>query len=135
MNNPMKLPTLLLIAATAAGCAGVNSKPKNAAHFDAWPAGTSPQEVGKRVAERFVVAPHPNFGRTNPPNSITYPETCTWYGALTFAQLSGDKGLTRKLVARFEPLFGDEKKLIPRPAHVDATVFGSVPLELHLQTK
>lgn len=135
MIIPMKLPIMLLIAAAAAGCAGVNSKSKHTEHFDAWPAGASPQEVGKRVAERFIATPHPNFGRTNPPNSITYPETCTWYGALTFAKLTGDQELTKQLIARFEPLFGAEKKLIPRPAHVDATVFGSVPLELHLQTK
>jgi unsaturated rhamnogalacturonyl hydrolase len=126
---------LLLIAMAAFGCAGVDSRQQSHSHFDSWPAATSPQEVGKRLAERFIVTPHPNFGRTNPPNSITYPETCTWYGALTFAQLTGDKQLTSKLVARFEPLFGEEKKLIPRPAHVDATVFGSVPLELYLQTK
>jgi rhamnogalacturonyl hydrolase YesR len=100
-----------------------------------WPAGTSPQEIGKRVAARFVASPHPNFGRTNPPNSITYPETCAWYGALTFAKVTGDKDLTAKLIQRFEPLFGAESRLIPRPSNVDATVFGSVPLEIYLQTK
>jgi len=135
MNNPIKLTTLLSLALALAGCATVESKRQTTTHLDSWPAGSSPEVIGKRVAERFVASPHPNFGRTNPPNSITYPETCTWYGALTFAKLSGDKELTTKLIARFEPLFGAEKRLVPRPAHVDATVFGSVPLELYLQTK
>ncbi len=103
--------------------------------FGPWPAGDSPQEIGKRVAENFAAKPHSNFNRPGPPNSITYPETCTWYGGLAFAQLTGDKDLIAKLVARFEPLFGPEAKMIPKPANVDATVFGAVPLELFMQTK
>lgn len=68
------------------------------ADFKRWPAGSSPREVGKRVAERFAVMPYTNFfGRTTPPRSIIYPETCAWYGALTFARLSKDKELTGKL--------------------------------------
>ena len=51
-----------------------------------FPKGSSPQEIGKRIAEHFVVTPHTNFGRPTPPRSITYPETCTWYGALNFAK-------------------------------------------------
>jgi unsaturated rhamnogalacturonyl hydrolase len=103
--------------------------------FSKWPAGASPQEVGKRVAEHFVVTPHTNFGRSTPPRVITYPETCTWYGALTFAKQTGDKELAQKLAQRFEPLFGAQDTLIPIPDHVDYTVFGSVPLELYMQTK
>lgn len=135
MTGQSKLSILLFIAAAVAGCSSVETNKTTPALFDSWPAGSSPEIIGKRVSERFIASPHPNFGRTNPPNSITYPETCTWYGALTFAKLSGNKELTAQLIARFEPLFGTEKKLIPRPSNVDATVFGSVPLELYLQSK
>lgn len=100
-----------------------------------FPKGSSPQEIGKRVADHFVVTPHTNFGRPVPPRVITYPETCTWYGALTFAKETGDKKLTGQLAQRFEPLFGARDTLIPIPDHVDYTVFGAVPLELYLQTK
>jgi len=103
--------------------------------FSNWPAGTSPREVGKRVAERFASIPHWNSGKSTPPNHIIYPEVCTWYGALTFAQLAGDKDLTTRLIQRFEPLFGDESKLVPVPEHVDNTVFGTVPLEIYIETK
>ena len=103
--------------------------------FSNWPAGTSPREVGKRVAERFASIPHWNSGRSTPPNHIIYPEVCTWYGALTFAQLAGDKDLTARLIQRFEPLFDDESKLVPVPEHVDNTVFGTVPLEIYIETK
>jgi len=71
-------------------------------YFTDWPAGTSPAEVGKRVAEHFVISPHAD------PKHIVYQEVCTWYGALTFAQLSGDKGLSAKLIQRFDPLMTPE---------------------------
>ena len=102
--------------------------------FGAWAPETSPREIGRRVAERFVATPHPNFGRPTPPKRITYPEVCAWYGALVFAKTSGDEGLTRQLVARFEPLFREQKTLVPVPDHVDHTVFAAVPLELFMQT-
>jgi unsaturated rhamnogalacturonyl hydrolase len=100
-----------------------------------FPKGSTPQEIGKRVAARFVSLPHANFGRPVPPRVITYPETCTWYGALTFSKLTGDEELKKQLVQRFEPLFGSRDTLIPKPDHVDYAVFGSVPLELYMQTK
>jgi len=105
------------------------------AEFKNWPKGSSPTEIGKRVADRFIVTPHTNFNRPTPPRTITYPETCTWYGALTFAKVTNDKKLVEKLAQRFEPLFGSRDTLIPKPDHVDLSVFGSVPLELYMQTK
>jgi unsaturated rhamnogalacturonyl hydrolase len=105
------------------------------AEFNSWPKGTSPKEIGVRVANRFIATPHTNFNRTTPPRTITYPETCTWYGALTFAKVTNDKQLVQQLAQRFEPLFGSRDTLIPKPDHVDLTVFGSVPLELYMQTK
>lgn len=103
--------------------------------FSEWPKGSSPQEIGKRVTERFLATAHANFGRTGPPPFITYPESVTWYGALSFAQLSGDKELTARLIQRFDPLFGGESNLVPAPDHVDKTVFGIVPLQIYMETK
>jgi rhamnogalacturonyl hydrolase YesR len=123
---------LLLMVVILATEPAVSAEPKE---FRNWPAGTSPKEVGKRVAERFVNTPHPNFGRSEPPAFITYPESVAWYGALTFAQLSGDKDLTTRLIGRFDPLLGPDAKLVPEPKHVDLTVFGVVPLQLYIETK
>ena len=100
-----------------------------------WPAGASPKEIGDRVAARFLATPHPNFGRPTPPRKITYPEVCTWYGALKFAKESKNKDLLDQLVKRFEPLMGVEDSLVPYPDHVDYGVFGAVPLEIYMQTK
>lgn len=119
------------LALVFSGCATPSAK----VDLGPWPAGASPQEVGQRVAARFIASPHGNGASARPPTIIIYPETCTWYGALTFAQLTGNKDLTTKLVGRFEPLFGPEASLIPKAVNVDATVFGAVPLELFIQTK
>lgn len=121
--------------AVAAAAFGRTAAAKSAAQWMDWPKGSSPTEIGKRVAQRFVATPHTNFGRPTPPRSITYPETCTWYGALTFARLTRDAALTKQLIARFEPLFGPKANLIPTADHVDPSVFGAVPFELYIQTK
>jgi len=97
--------------------------------FAGWPEGKSPREIGKRVAERFVVSPHLRN------NTIIYPEVCAWYGALTFARLDHDKDLTGRLIARFDPLFGAESTLVPTERHVDFSVFGTVPLEIYIQNE
>lgn len=107
---------------------------KQVKEFSKWAAGSSPQEIGKRVAERLIAIPHSDFGRPGPSPFITYPEVATWYGALTFAQLSGDKDLDARLIQRFEPIFGEEAHFIPVPDHVDMSVFGTVPLEIYIQT-
>ena len=99
--------------------------------FRDWPAGASPAEVGRRVAENFAARP---FQR--PTAFIIYPEVCTWYGALTLASLTGDAGLQQRLVRKFDPLFTPEgSKNISPNAHVDYRVFGTVPLEIFIQTK
>ncbi|MFZ6010424.1 MAG: glycoside hydrolase family 88/105 protein [Bacteroidota bacterium] len=113
----------------------VAQAPKQNANLQKWPKGSSPKEIGKRVADRFVATPHPNFGRPTPPKTLTYPETCAWYGALTFAKESENKKLREQLIKRFEPLFKEESSMVPLPDHVDHSVFGAVPLEIYLQTK
>jgi len=129
MNRTTKLFTLLAIWIAVA--APLYSQKE----FSNWPAGSSPQQIGKKLAQHFIETPHTNFGRPEPPTQITYPEVATWYGALTFAKLSNDRELTAGLLKRFDPLFGPEANLIPNPIHVDNTVFAAVPLEIYIQTK
>ena len=102
--------------------------------FTDWPKGTSPEEIGLRVAERFIASPHGNYGGNSRPH-IPYFEVCTWYGALSFAKQTKNKDLTEKLIRRFDPLFDKDSALLPVPDHVDYTVFGAVPFEIYLQTK
>ncbi len=99
-------------------------------YLNNWPAGSSPQEVGKRLAEHFITSPHQG-------STIFYGEVGTWYGALTFAQLTADSDLRNRLIKRFDPLLpgGAETSLIGRRRHVDDEIFGIVPLEIWIQTK
>src|SRR5215472_18273871 len=129
----------------AIGIGGLAQTPQSAAHhrfhkssvkeFSRWPAGTSPQEIGRRVAERYLQSDYLNLRRTPPTPTIIYPEVCTWYGALTFAQLTGDSTLSARLINRFDPLLGDRASLVPKPNHVDNTVFAAVPLEIYIEDK
>lgn len=103
--------------------------------FKDWPKGSNPKEVGNLLALHYLETPHTNFGFPTPPGSITYSEVCTWYGALKFASVGKNKSLTERLDMRFRPLLYEKKNLQPRPDHVDPNVFGSLPLELYMQTK
>ena len=103
-----------------------------------WPKDKSPEEVGKRVAVKFLNAPHSQYGNTHPdtpPVQITYPDVCTWLGGLWFSEVTKNNALFKRFEDRFTPLFDTEKHLRPKPNHVDNNVFGAVPLELYMQTK
>lgn len=99
-----------------------------------WPKGVSPEEIGTKVATRFIATPHTNFNKPTPPRVITYAESCAWYGALKFAKASANRRLKNDLVKRFEPMFKEEVGMIPPVTNVDYAVFGAVPLQLYMQT-
>jgi unsaturated rhamnogalacturonyl hydrolase len=130
MNNRLKS---LLLVACIFQCTSFAAQAQEG--LKNWPKGTSPQEIGKRVMERFIASPHSNFGRPGLPKTITYPEVCVWYGALNFAKETKNKEMAKQLATRFEPFFSTEASMVPVPDHVDYCVFGSVPLELYIQTK
>jgi unsaturated rhamnogalacturonyl hydrolase len=117
----------MLSASAVAAAAQPATQPD---HFSNWPAGRSPQEIGKRLSEHFVAGPHLH-------KVVSYSEVGTWYGALTFAQLTADNDLRDRLIKRFDPLLpgGAETNLIGQRRHVDDEIFGIVPLEIAIQTK
>ena len=122
----LSVPVMAQTAATPASSPAAAND-----YFSNWPAGRSPQEMGKALAEKFVPTPH--VGRT-----IIYPEVCAWYGALTFAEVTHDDALRDKLVARFQTLLPggtDYATRTPVRHHVDDSIFGVIPFELAMQTK
>lgn len=123
----------LLIALLMMGVVAVEARDSALKKF---PKGSTPQEVGQRIAERYLSEPFRNFdGIKAAPSEVTYPETCTWYGALKFADATGDSKLLNRLEERFFPLLGARKDLMQKPDHVDHTVFGTIPLQLYMQTQ
>jgi len=126
MNTAPKLAALSLILSLGAAIA-----PAQQDYFSNWPEGRSPQDVGKRLAEHFVTSPHQYTA------TIHYSEVCTWYGALTYAQLTHDDALRSALIKKYEPLMpgGAEADRIPKRHHVDDSIFGTISLEIAIQTK
>ncbi|HTN19148.1 MAG TPA: glycoside hydrolase family 88 protein [Pelobium sp.] len=129
LTLPLATATFLLGSILLSSCATSNYSLKH------WPAGQSPEEIGNKVAWRFNNSPHTNFNKITPPRVITYPESCAWYGALTFAKESNNTALKNALIKRFQPLFAEEAKMVPIPDHVDYAVFGAVPLEIYMNNK
>lgn len=118
-----RLPWLVLLGVVMLSAA----RPASAHEFGPWPEGKSPEVIGHRVAENFLGRPHMLEGG----KVIHYAESCTWYGALTFASLARDAALQDRLVRKFELLFREEHTLVPEPNHVDWTVFSIVPLKIY----
>ena len=66
-----------------------------------FPEGYTPDEIGRRIAYRFVTEKHAlHAGKW-----IGYPETFYWNGSLKYAAAAKDKALIKLLQARFEHLF------------------------------
>ncbi|MGH9818955.1 MAG: glycoside hydrolase family 88/105 protein [Pyrinomonadaceae bacterium] len=124
----------LTLAAAIFALTWVGPASSQSNYFDAWPAGTSPGEVGKRLAENFVKRDFEYQSGKRP--FVIYPEACAWYGSLNVADELKDKDLKARLTAKFDRFLTPEgAKHISQQAHVDFRVFGIVPLELYLQTK
>jgi rhamnogalacturonyl hydrolase YesR len=100
-----------------------------------WPKGSTPEEVGLKVAELFVNNPYLDYNEPGFKKHISYFEVCAWYGALSFAKLVKNPMLSSRLITRFDPLMTRDTALLPVADHVDYSVFGTVPLEIYLQTK
>jgi unsaturated rhamnogalacturonyl hydrolase len=129
MNSSIKfiVPVLTIIFSVAAVQGQTN-------YFSDWPAGSSPAEVGKRLAENWEKRDF-EF-QSGKRQFLIYPEICTWYGALNVAKSTKDKDLGSRLKSKFDRFFTSEgSKNISPAAHVDYRVIGVVPLEIYLQTE
>ena len=133
----MNKAIIIISAFILLSVAMTNAQPKS---YDLkhWPNGKSPEEIGKRIAVKFLNTSNSQYGITHPrtpPTQITYPDVCAWLGGMWFSEVTENKELFRRFENRFTPLFDAEKNLQPIPNHVDNNVFGSVPLELYIRTK
>ena len=123
MTTPLRYITAFLLLAFATAAL---AKPKE---FSNWPEGTSPQVVGKRVAERFISTIELN-------KESIYPTICTWFGGLKFANATHNEALRQQLIGRFQSQFTPEiQKAAIDKQHVDYSMAGSVPFEIYMQTK
>ncbi|QNL48012.1 glycoside hydrolase family 88 protein [Olivibacter sp. SDN3] len=131
----MKASTLVIVlcAILISACdSGSNHDLRN------MPEEADPKLIGDKLVELFLNTPNSQYGNPRPenaPTQITYPDVCTWLGALWFAQSTKNENFTKRLEERFIPLMTVDSTLQPPKNHVDNNVFGAVPLELYLQTE
>ncbi len=103
-------------------------------HFKNWEKGTSPEEIGKRVAENWLARSFEY--ESGKRKFVIYPEICAWYGALTVADETKNAPLKNNLINEFGRFMTPEgAEHISPAAHVDYSVFGVVPLEIFQQNK
>ena len=133
LREPLTLAVLggVLLVAACATATGSSRAPGIPSLSD-WPPNARPDVVGKRVAENFLARPL-DF-ETGGTRTISNSEAMTWYGALRVAKLTHDTVLQRRLVARFEPLKRPGHPNVSLAHHLDASIFGAVPLEIFMQT-
>ncbi len=122
----MRPPVLALVCLAAAACTATARAQQK--YFQEWPENADPHAVGDRVALHFLSSAHMT--------PIGYPEVCTWYGALRYAEATGNAALENQLQQRYLPLLTPQfASLIPDREHVDAEIFGIVPLQISMETK
>ena len=102
----------------------------------------SVKRVAKRLSELFL-ATSPDLyspaGYKAPKaygggQFVHYSVVSLWVNALECARLAGDADLERRLVAAFEPAYGEKKIWMNDYRHVDLSIIGAVPLEIAILT-
>src|SRR6202142_1112401 len=66
--------------------------PPSPGDLSVWPRGVAPAVVGKALAEHFLTG-------TQAERFSGYPYVCTFYGAMTFAELTHDDAMRDRLIA------------------------------------
>jgi unsaturated rhamnogalacturonyl hydrolase len=128
MHSRIQILALCVVAVATSGC--VSKALAQTQQFANWPAGASPLEVGKKIANNML----PRWRITRP--ALHYAEDSTWMTALKFAAMTKDDDLKARLVKRFDPILDPNgRSVISMQRHVDHNIFGIVPLEIYMQTQ
>ena len=94
-----------------------------------WPAGQDPAAVGAKVVQNLLDRPKLT-------KEVSYMETCSGYGAVRFAAAIHNQDLLDQVMARYAGIITtDGTALLPKPTHVDRSVFGILPIEIYKATK
>lgn len=82
-------------------------------------------EIARRVAVNVVEKQEQDM-------EVGYDRACSYYGALCFAEATGDRELRERIEAAYTPCLSGEIK--PKIDHLDNNLFGILPFELFRQT-
>jgi unsaturated rhamnogalacturonyl hydrolase len=101
------------------------------------PDARAPASIGRLLAEELLSRPDFMMYEVGEVRALHYAEVCAAYGALRVAGLLGDRDLVARLKARYDlessPVEGPGR-IINTANHVDANVYGILPLELYILT-
>jgi len=97
-----------------------------------WPEEKSPQAIGQKVIDDFFT--HKDFWipKAQEYQSVHYAEACAAFGIARFAGRLHDSVTIQKLSDRYMKVITDSIPITGN--HVDANVYGILPLELYKQT-
>lgn len=98
-----------------------------------WSAQTSPRVIGKRVIEDLLSRPDYMMYVTDDFTGIHYAEAAMGYGALRLADRLNAEELIKRLEKRYHTVPGTDG--LVAAGHVDANVYGILPLQLYLTGK
>jgi unsaturated rhamnogalacturonyl hydrolase len=97
-----------------------------------WPKEKSPQIIGQKIIADFFTHQDYWIPKSKEYQSVHYAEACAAFGIARFAGLMRDSVTLRKLSDRYMKVITDNIPITGK--HVDANVYGILPLELYRQT-
>jgi unsaturated rhamnogalacturonyl hydrolase len=92
----------------------------------------SAESIGSILIEDLLSRPDYMIYKTDFLTAVHYAEACAGFGAARFAGLRNDTLTIQRLIHRYEELLQDT--VLKYAHHVDASVYGILPLELYMQT-
>lgn len=97
-----------------------------------WSAAESPERIGRLVTKDLLSRPDFMMYRSGTVQAIHYAEACAGFGAVRLAARIGDSEAVARLSARYRRVI--DEGIVNTADHVDANVYGILPLELALRT-
>jgi rhamnogalacturonyl hydrolase YesR len=98
-----------------------------------WPEDKSPEIISRLVIHDLLNRPDFMMYKTEHATAVHYAEVCTAFGAARLAGLFSDEEILRLLSLRYMKVLEDS--IVNTANHVDANVYGILPLELFIQTR
>jgi unsaturated rhamnogalacturonyl hydrolase len=98
-----------------------------------WPEEKSPQKIARAVTEDLLSRPRYMMYNTGQVRAVHYAEVCTAFGAVRLAGLLNDEITIERITERYKKVLEDSIENTAN--HVDANVYGILPLELYLQNR
>jgi len=97
-----------------------------------WPEGKSPEAIYRLVTSDLLSREGFMMYRTDHVTAVHYAEVCTAFGAARVAGWLNDRATLEQLSERYVRVIDED--IVNTANHVDANVYGILPLELHRLT-